>query len=129
MVPYDIGSGPEMSCPTCEWCWGADGQDLKPLDVTLALPTLGGDDVELRLPLLDQHRTMGRPGRPGVSLVGHALIIEGPIAYPGGKDGMYRADCSCGQYTSDFDTKAHVTERGEAHIAAKTNGGIQGVRA
>ena len=32
MIPYDIGSGQEMSCPSCEWCWGADGQDLKPLD-------------------------------------------------------------------------------------------------
>lgn len=32
---YDIqnGSGPELSCIDCEWCWGADGQDLKPLDV------------------------------------------------------------------------------------------------
>lgn len=33
MVPYDIGSGPEMICPYCQWCWGADGQDLKPLDM------------------------------------------------------------------------------------------------
>lgn len=33
MRPYDIGSGPEMSCPDCEWCWGADGQPLKPLDI------------------------------------------------------------------------------------------------
>lgn len=31
MVPYDIGSGPEISCPACEWCWGADGQPLKPV--------------------------------------------------------------------------------------------------
>lgn len=30
---YDIGSGPELSCASCEWCWGADGQDLKPLAV------------------------------------------------------------------------------------------------
>lgn len=29
--PYDIGSGPELACDTCEWCWGAEGQDLKPL--------------------------------------------------------------------------------------------------
>lgn len=28
---YDIGSGPELSCADCEWCWGANGQDLKPL--------------------------------------------------------------------------------------------------
>lgn len=29
--PYDIGSGPELSCAACEWCWGAAGQDLDPL--------------------------------------------------------------------------------------------------
>jgi len=28
---FDIGSGPELSCYTCEWCWGAEGQDLEPL--------------------------------------------------------------------------------------------------
>jgi hypothetical protein len=21
---YDIGDGPELSCASCEWCWGAD---------------------------------------------------------------------------------------------------------
>jgi hypothetical protein len=30
-ITYDIGSGPELSCANCEWCWGAEGQDLKPL--------------------------------------------------------------------------------------------------
>ena len=32
---YDIGngSGPELSCSDCEWCWGADGQDLVAIDV------------------------------------------------------------------------------------------------
>lgn len=30
---YDIGSGPELSCANCEWCWGAEGQDLQPLDI------------------------------------------------------------------------------------------------
>lgn len=30
---FDIGSGPELACASCEWCWGADGQDLKPIDV------------------------------------------------------------------------------------------------
>jgi hypothetical protein len=33
MIPYDIGSGPEMSCPDCEWCWGADGQSLLPIEI------------------------------------------------------------------------------------------------
>lgn len=28
---YDIGSGPELSCAWCEFCWGADGQELKPM--------------------------------------------------------------------------------------------------
>lgn len=28
---YDIGSGPELACASCEWCWGADGQQLIPL--------------------------------------------------------------------------------------------------
>jgi hypothetical protein len=27
---YDIGSGPELCCVACEWCWGAEGQDLIP---------------------------------------------------------------------------------------------------
>jgi hypothetical protein len=31
IAPYDIGSGPELSCPHCEWCWGAEGQQLKPI--------------------------------------------------------------------------------------------------
>ena len=43
--PYDIGSGPELSCSACEWCWGAEGQDLKPLEpldwVAIALASLG----------------------------------------------------------------------------------------
>jgi hypothetical protein len=29
---YDIGSGPELSCANCEWCWGANGQPLQPPD-------------------------------------------------------------------------------------------------
>lgn len=29
---YDIGSGPEWSCPGCEMCYGASGQDLNPED-------------------------------------------------------------------------------------------------
>jgi hypothetical protein len=30
---YDVGSGPELACVFCDWCWGADGQPLEPLDV------------------------------------------------------------------------------------------------
>ncbi len=32
--PYDVGSGPELACPGCEWCWGAIGQPLVPLPPT-----------------------------------------------------------------------------------------------
>jgi len=28
---YDVGSGPEVACGVCEWCWGAEGQDLRPI--------------------------------------------------------------------------------------------------
>ena len=37
MRPYDIGSGPEMCCPDCEWCWGANGQPLDPYDPMKAM--------------------------------------------------------------------------------------------
>lgn len=29
---YDIGSGPELSCASCEWCWGAEGQELQEIN-------------------------------------------------------------------------------------------------
>ena len=29
---YDVGSGPELCCANCGWCWGADGQMLKPVE-------------------------------------------------------------------------------------------------
>jgi hypothetical protein len=37
---YDIGSGPELSCANCEWCWGANGQRLEPLPPP-CVPTTG----------------------------------------------------------------------------------------
>lgn len=46
---YDIGSGPELACVQCDWCWGAEGQDLKPLDVAAlrqSLLTAGKDWVQ-----------------------------------------------------------------------------------
>lgn len=51
--PYDIGSGPELSCPLCECCWGAEGQPLKPLDPAI-----------LRLGHLLLSRTAARNARP-----------------------------------------------------------------
>lgn len=38
---YDVGSGPELSCANCEWCWGANGQDLKPLTLADVAKALG----------------------------------------------------------------------------------------
>ena len=32
---YDIGSGPELSCANCEWCWGAEGQPLDPVSMLI----------------------------------------------------------------------------------------------
>jgi len=29
---YEVGSGPELSCLSCDWCWGANGQLLTPLE-------------------------------------------------------------------------------------------------
>ena len=31
---YDIGDGPELCCDRCDWCWGANGQDLSPIPPT-----------------------------------------------------------------------------------------------
>jgi hypothetical protein len=32
---YDIGSGPELSCASCEWCWGAREQALSPIPIPI----------------------------------------------------------------------------------------------
>lgn len=42
--PYDIGSGPELSCSSCETCWGAEGQNLNPYDAFAGIAA----DPELR---------------------------------------------------------------------------------
>lgn len=47
-MTYDIGSGPELSCANCEWCWGANGQQLEPLRPGLSDPPkwwIGNDDA------------------------------------------------------------------------------------
>lgn len=33
---------------------------------------------------------------------GHEIAVEGPLRYPGGKDGTYRSTCSCGRYSSGY---------------------------
>lgn len=43
---YDIGSGPELSCASCEWCWGADGQLLKPIMYRDVVEQIGFDPME-----------------------------------------------------------------------------------
>ncbi len=30
----------------------------------------------------------------------HAVYVEGPLRYPGGKDGMYQIRCACGEFVS-----------------------------
>lgn len=43
---YDIGSGPELSCASCEWCWGAEGQPLTPLAYRDVVQALGYDPLD-----------------------------------------------------------------------------------
>lgn len=42
---YDIGDGPELSCASCEWCWGADGQTLRPYTYARVVEALGYDPL------------------------------------------------------------------------------------
>ena len=50
----------------------------------------------------------------------HVIYIEGPLRYPGGKDGFYEARCSAGDYASSPGTEAEVRRSGADHVAAKT---------
>lgn len=49
----------------------------------------------------------------------HRIQVEGPIAYPGGKDGSFQASCIAGDWTSDFGTEAEVRSAGTQHAEAK----------
>ena len=49
----------------------------------------------------------------------HVIYIEGPLRYPGGKDGFYEARCSAGDYASSPGTEAEVRKSGADHVAAK----------
>lgn len=42
---YDIGDGDELSCASCEWCWGADGQSLRPHTFARVVDELGFDPL------------------------------------------------------------------------------------
>lgn len=51
----------------------------------------------------------------------HHITVEGPLQYPGGKDGLYRASCSQGDYLSGFSSESEVTKYGKQHADAKNN--------
>lgn len=51
----------------------------------------------------------------------HHITVEGPLRYPGGKDGLYRAMCSEGDYTSSIGSEAQVAKYGQQHADAKNN--------
>jgi len=68
---YDIGSGPELSCPHCEWCWGANGQELKPIryddirhliEETSALPPVTQSVLVIRIVRSALSRLIRTPG-------------------------------------------------------------------
>ena len=52
---YDIGSGAELSCSNCEWCWGANGQDLAACGPIAGWCTVCGRAVPLDNGLIGAH--------------------------------------------------------------------------
>jgi hypothetical protein len=52
---YDIGSGAELACASCEWCWGANGQDLQPIAPVVGWCTACGRSVPLDHGLVAAH--------------------------------------------------------------------------
>lgn len=51
----------------------------------------------------------------------HRITVEGPLRYPGGKDGLYHARCSEGDYVSAAGTAARVAQYGKQHTDAKNS--------
>lgn len=49
----------------------------------------------------------------------HQLQLEGPIQYPGGKNGMFKSHCTCG-YESGFGTERSAEKDWQQHAEAKT---------
>lgn len=45
---YDIGSGPELCCAVCDWCWGANGQPLRPVTYRDVVEAVGFDPLAER---------------------------------------------------------------------------------
>ena len=54
----------------------------------------------------------------------HVITVDGPLNYPGGKDGLYQARCSCGQYGSaPYGTYAQAAAVGRQHKRDKEAAG------
>jgi hypothetical protein len=49
----------------------------------------------------------------------HELRTQGPLRYPGGKNGMYSVHCSCGYSTAPDSTEARAMKPAKAHKEAK----------
>lgn len=49
----------------------------------------------------------------------HTLLPAEQLSYPGGKDGMYRAGCTCGYLTGVYATGAQAEQPALEHITAK----------
>lgn len=67
-------------------------------------------------------RGRGAPGHPGrrAKATEHVITVVGPLAYPGGKNGMYQAHCSCGNYTSAPNGTARAARaNGDQHATDK----------
>ena len=53
----------------------------------------------------------------------HVLNVQGPVRYPGGKDGTFNVVCSCGRYVSppgDSARSRRMWQAAQAHQTAKT---------
>lgn len=50
---YAIGSGPELSCSNCEWCWGAEGQSLAPITLQRVYDSMPPEGKEVLEPFID----------------------------------------------------------------------------
>lgn len=77
---YDIGSGPELSCANCEWCWGAAGQSLKPLSYQEIVQQIGFDPLS-RITSQRQQAVDEDPGpreRPLITLTPQTTMVIGP---------------------------------------------------
>lgn len=61
---------------------------------------------------------------PGYAIneTAHAVIIDGPLRYPGGKNGLHVAHCTCGNYSSSPNTETGARKAHADHAASKSTG-------